>query len=152
VQAALTRMRLVAGAMAVAVAVSMLVLWQFLASGGLGEGGEEPIAAVLVVVAALFLVAAPVAERLLLARGGPRQDEAAAVQGYLVAKVVSLALREAVGLLGFVVGFLTGRLLWGLAIGAASLLAMALAWPRRADLASRPGDLPPPAAGGVEPR
>ena len=141
---AVRRLQIVAGAMALGVALGLVVLLLLNASGslaGIAAGGEgAPMVGGLVVLAAVLLVAAPVVERFLVSRQGASEP----VQRYQTAKVVSLALRETVGLLGFVVGLFSGSLLWAASLAAASLLAIAIAWPRERDLASGPADLPPP--------
>ena len=151
VEPAVRRLRIIAGAMALSVASAFGVLVIMRAMGSpTGDATEqaEPILGILVVVAAVLLVAAPFVERFLLLRGAAADP----LQRYQVAKVVSLALREAVGLLGFLVGLLSGQLLWAAGLGGASLLAIALAWPRVTDLTLRPADPLPPTPGPLDPR
>jgi hypothetical protein len=147
---AVRRVRVIAGGMALGIVMAVGVLGLMHAAGSAGDVavGEamEPVLGAIILLAAVLLVAAPFVERALLSRGG-----GGAVQRYQTAKVVSLALRETVGLLGFVVGFLSGSLLWAVALAGASLLAIAIAWPREADLASRPADLPPPSKSSIDP-
>jgi hypothetical protein len=147
---AVRRLRVIAGAMALGIMMAVGVLGLMHAAGSAGDVavGEamEPVLGVIILLAAVLLVAAPFVERALLSRGG-----GGAIQRYRTAKVVSLALRETVGLLGFVVGLLSGSLLWAVALAGASLLAIAIAWPREADLASRPADLPPPPGSSIDP-
>ncbi len=140
VAAEIARLRLIAGAMAFGIVAAMAALWAAATFGELdvqpaAEGGARPVAGLLVLVAAVLLVAAPFVERFLSTSGGAGTPP---LQRYRTAKVVSLALRESVGLLGLVVGLLGVSPTWGYALGAASLLAIALAWPREADLASTP--------------
>jgi hypothetical protein len=65
---------------------------------------------------------------------------ASVVERYRLAKLVGFALREAAAVVGLVVGLTTGEPRWTWGISAGTLLLMALAWPRAADL--------PPASGG----
>jgi hypothetical protein len=147
---AVRRLRVIAGGVALGIVMAVGVLGLMHAAGSaedvaVGEA-MEPVLGVIILLAAVLLVAAPFVERALLSRG-----TADPVQRYQTAKIVSLALRETVGLLGFVVGLLSGSLLWAAALAGASLLAIAIAWPRPADLASRPADLPPPSGSYIEP-
>jgi hypothetical protein len=107
---------------------------------------------VLVVVAAAVLMVAPMVERRVMAPPRAVEDgdgAASVVERYRLAKLVGFALRESAAVIGLVVGLTTGEPRWTWGIAAGTLLLMALAWPRAADL--------PPASGGgrdaaVEPR
>lgn len=151
----LAKTRLLAGAQAIGVVAFMIIAWgvttQFTDDpGGLGPLGA-PIPGIFVLVAALLLVAAPLVERSLL-RPSPEKDvEDDGVGRYVVAKTASYAMREVAGLLGGLL-ILFGELAIGLGVGIASLLTMAIAWPRAGDLASRPADLDDPGTRPVEPR
>lgn len=79
--------------------------------------------------AAAALVAAPLAEgRLMRDAGGDRR------RSYVRAKTVGFTLRALVAVNGFLLALGTGRIAWSLALSTAALVAMALAWPRAADL------------------
>jgi hypothetical protein len=94
--------------------------------------GDRPGAIVLwalVAAAVLALALATVFERVLAERPPPPgrtpQQSAAA------AKIVGFAFREATGLIGATLTFLTGDRLFVVTLGGFALLAMALAWPTR---------------------
>lgn len=155
----LAQSQVIAGALAAAVVVYAVVAWvvaDLLGGEGLTGGLAAPVPGVLVAVAAAVLLVAPVVERRVIAppRGGSRpaadaDGAASVVERYRLAKLVGFALREAAAVLGLVVGLTTGEPRWTWGIAAGTLLLMALAWPRAADL--------PPASGGgrdaaVEPR
>jgi hypothetical protein len=53
---------------------------------------------------------------------------------YQRAVVVSLALREAVGMIGLVYALLAGEARWAMIFGLASVLALLAAWPRRREM------------------
>lgn len=147
----LAQSQVIAGAMAAAVVVYAVVAWvvvDLLGGEGLAGGLAAPVPGVLVVVAAAVLLVAPVVERRMMAppRADSRSAEdadgaASVVERYRLAKLVGFALREAAAVLGLVVGLTTGEPRWTWGIAAGTLLLMALAWPRAADL--------PPASGGA---
>lgn len=147
--------QVIAGALAAAVVVYAVVaslVVRFLGGEVLAGGLPAPWPGVLVAVAAAVLLLAPVAERRIFAPARAAVGEAGggdAAERYRLAKLVGFALREAAAVIGLVVGLTTGEPRWTWAISAGTLLLMALAWPRAADL--------PPATGGgagavVEPR
>ncbi|HEX2162936.1 MAG TPA: hypothetical protein VHM02_03200 [Thermoanaerobaculia bacterium] len=135
---ALARAQVLAGAMAAAVGVYALVAWlvvEVLEGGeGLIGGLPAPWPGVLIAVAAAMLLAAPVIERRVAAGGGEAAD---VPERYRLAKTVGFAIREAAAVVGLVVGITTGEPRWTWAVCAGTLVLMALAWPRAADLPSR---------------
>ncbi|HEX2254563.1 MAG TPA: hypothetical protein VHQ65_14940 [Thermoanaerobaculia bacterium] len=143
--------RLLSGVIAGGV-VTFAAIVLLLISGVLGEPlglrvPPPPVIAALAVAAAAFLVAAPLVERVLLRKAGR--------DGYVTAKTVGMVLRELPGILGALLGLLTGSSFWVLALPAASLLAIALGWPRAGELAAVGGGEPgtPPSGGPpIEPR
>jgi hypothetical protein len=140
--AVLVQLQVVCAALAGAALVYFLVAWLLLAvvldPAGVG-GLPAPVPGVLAVFAAATLVAAPVVERGLLQRGGGSVPDAA---GYRAAKLLGFALRETVAIVGLVLALVTGRAAWSGLLSLAALVAMALAWPRAADLEPRPGGAP----------
>lgn len=159
---ALAQLQVIAAALASAVLIYAFVAWlvvDLLGREALAGGLPAPLPGVLVAVAAVLLLAAPVVERRLAApsrRGAPERPAADAaaradadpVERYRLAKIVGFALREAAAVVGLAVGLTTGdvRWTWGICLG--TLVLMGLAWPRAADLpASRQGIAP-----AVEPR
>jgi hypothetical protein len=80
------------------------------------------------------LCAAPYVSRLLLAQApsaASTADPQAAFQVVMRATIVAFAMREAVGVLGFVLALVSGELIWCVALSGVALLAMLLGWPRR---------------------
>jgi hypothetical protein len=134
IEATLTQVRLIAGALAVSVLVYAL-----LAGLVTGRAGGEPIGlptmAVLVLAAlgVLDLLLAPFIERALLANAGG-QGADRALGEYRKAKLVGFAFREAAAIFGLLIALFTRQPAWCYALAAATLVAMALAWPSRGEL------------------
>lgn len=158
----LAQAQMIAGALAAAVVVYAVVAWlvvDFFGGEALAGGLAAPLPGVLVVLAAAVLLAAPVVERRIMAPPRPGTAEAAdaaaagaaasVVERYRLAKLVGFALREAAAVIGLVVGLTTGEPRWTWGIAAGTLLLMALAWPRAADLPAASGG---GRAAAVEPR
>jgi hypothetical protein len=85
-------------------------------------------------LALALLVFAPAVQRAILKRYEAEGDVEALAAGYTTAVIVAFALREAAGLLGFVLALLTGNPWWSWGLGGAALLAMVMDRPRRAML------------------
>jgi F0F1-type ATP synthase membrane subunit c/vacuolar-type H+-ATPase subunit K len=83
-----------------------------------------------------LLVAAPAAQGAIFKRLGAEgfSDSTDWITAYSTAILVSFALREAAGLIGFVLAVLTGNPWWSWGLGGAALLAMALGRPKREHL------------------
>jgi hypothetical protein len=81
-----------------------------------------------------LLVFAPAVQRAILKRYEAEGDPGALATGYTTAVIVAFALREAAGLLGFMLALLTGNPWWSWGLGGAALLAMVMDRPRRAML------------------
>ncbi len=82
-------------------------------------------------VALLQLLLAPVLERRIAAGGGAASAAADRARRAVGGKIVGFALREAAGILGVVLGLLTGELRWILGLGGLAVATMLLAFPRR---------------------
>lgn len=136
--AALSQLRAIAGALAMGV-VAYAVLGWYLTSGVAGRPYEAPglpgiLVAVLAAFAVFDLLVAPVIERSLAPRVGPgagADELAQALARYRRAKILGFAFREAAAVLGLIISLFTGEAAWCYALGAATLVAMAVAWPSR---------------------
>lgn len=69
--------------------------------------------------------------------GDPGAGADDVLEAHMRGVVVGMALREGPALLGAIWGMLGGSLFWILVLGLPPVLAMALAWPRRADIERR---------------
>ena len=90
-------------------------------------------------MALALLVAAPSVKRAIFKRadaegfnGDPEKRRAA----WQKATIMAFALREAGGLIGFVLTAITGNFLWIWGLGGAALIALAMDWPKRETWAS----------------
>jgi hypothetical protein len=93
----------------------------------------------LVAVALALLVAAPAVQRAIFKRAdaeGFDDDQEKRLAAWQKATIVAFALREAGGLIGFVLAAITGNSWWLWGLGGTALIAMAMDWPRRENLAS----------------
>jgi len=137
VESALTQIRVIAGALAASVAVYGVIAW--VVTGGATESAGEaiglalPIVAVLVGMAIMDLLVAPLIERWLVG-GAVGQPLERVLAEYRKAKIIGFAFREAAAVLGLMVALFTGDPAWCYGLSAATLVAMALAWPSREGL------------------
>ena len=134
---ALRIVRVLTAALSLGVAVLAGVV-VFLAGGELAVADGPPLDPGLLPSAGgagiLLLGLAPVVGGR-VASGGETRDEA--VQSWLTGRILALALRDGVGVVGLAVGLLAGSVPWALGFAAASVASMALAWPRGDDLEDR---------------
>ncbi len=82
----------------------------------------------------VLLVFAPAVQRAILKRYEAEGDPGALATGYSTATLVAFALREAAGLLGFLLALLTANPWWSWGLGGAALIAMVMDRPRWARL------------------
>jgi hypothetical protein len=85
---------------------------------------------ILAALGVFDLLLAPLIERALLANAGGKAMDGALAE-YRKATVVGFAFREAAAIFGLLISLFTGEPLWCYALAAATLVAMALAWPSR---------------------
>ncbi len=143
---ALTQVRIVAGALVASVLAYAVFVWLLV-----GRPGYEPMGlpgvmvAVLAALGVFDLLLAPVIERSILANAAARPEVEQAVAEYRKAKLAGFAFREAAAVFGLLIALFTGQAAWCYALAAATLVAMALAWPSRQGLARV-------ARGAVQPR
>lgn len=131
------QLSIICGAMAASVVMVNIVLTFLHASGSLPapkDGIPEALSLALFAVSLILLVASPAFKRRLLKRAeaeGYERNVNGFAGAYATATIVAFAMREAGGLMGFVLGLITGNPWWSWGLGGAALLAMAMDWPRR---------------------
>jgi hypothetical protein len=130
------RLVIVCGAIAMSLLMVNVVLTVLQVTGSLPTKTSLPQAVPLAIfaLALVLLVSAPSVQRAILKRYEAEGDPEALAAGYSTATLVAFALREAAGLLGFVLALLTGNPWWSWGRGGAALLAMIMDRPRRAML------------------
>jgi hypothetical protein len=97
--------------------------------------GIVPI--VLFLVGVAILVAAPAVKGAVYKRAdaeGIQGDLGKVFAAYRKATLMAFALREAGGLIGFVLSILTGNPWWSWGLGGAAVIAMLFDWPQREHL------------------
>jgi hypothetical protein len=126
----------VCSAIAMSLVMVNVILTILLASGSLPPKTSLPQAASvgMFCLALALLVFAPAVQRAILKRYEAEGDAEALAAGYTTAVIVAFALREAAGLLGFILALLTENPWWSWGLGGAALLAMVMDRPRRAML------------------
>jgi hypothetical protein len=94
---------------------------------------QPPVPLVLFTVALVLLVSSPAVKGAVFKRadaegfGGDPLKRFAAFQ---TATIVANALREAAGVIGFVLALLSGNLWWSWGLGAAAVIAILMDWPK----------------------
>jgi hypothetical protein len=127
------RLVIVCGAIATSLVMVNVVLTILLVSGSLPPKSSLPQTVPLGIFAlsVAILMAAPAVQRAILKRYEAEGGPGALATGYSTATIVAFALREAAGLLGFMLALLTGNPWWSWGLGGAALLAMIMDRPRR---------------------
>jgi len=127
------------GAIALSLLMINVVLTVLFFSGSLPAAFEIPRAVSLVLfsLGLLLLVAAPAAKRAVFKRAeaeGFDGDRERLFAAYQTSHIVAFAMREAGGLIGFVLALMTGNPWWSWGLGGAALIAMIVDRPRDARL------------------
>jgi hypothetical protein len=129
-------LQIVCGAVALGLVLANLAL--FIVRGKLQPApipGIVPI--VLFLVGVAILVAAPAVKGAVYKRAdaeGIQGDPGKVFAAYRKATLMAFALREAGGLIGFVLSILTGNPWWSWGLGGAAVIAMLFDWPKREHL------------------
>ena len=103
----------------------------FLIPNGAAEGEFPLPKSFLLGIGFVTFFGASYVERSLKSRTAPSLEEA--LENFQMAAIVPQALRESVGLLGVMAGFLTADLTLTIGFAAASIATIALAMPKRGD-------------------
>jgi hypothetical protein len=130
-------LQIVCGAVALGLVLVNAVLG-LLRARGLAPAPIPQIVSVLVFAAGVaLLVAAPAVKGAVYKRAdaeGIHGDLGKVFAAYRKATLIAFALREAGGLIGFILSMLTGNPWWSWGLGGAAVIAMALDWPKRGHL------------------
>lgn len=121
-------------ALAMSVVLVNLLLTFLFFSGALPPSGiPKPIAVAVFAVALTLLVASPAVKGAVFKRAGAEGfdgDPDRHFAAYQTACIAAFAMREAGGLLGFILALMTGNPWWSWGLGAAALIAMINDWPK----------------------
>ena len=129
------------GSIALSLVMVNVVIAVLHASGSLPAGAlSRDVTLAIFVVSLLLLAAAPSVRRAVLKRAqaeeGFERDPVQRMNAYMTGMILSFAMRETAGLIGFVLALLGGNPWWSWGLGGAALLAMYVDRPRREDLSS----------------
>jgi fatty acid desaturase len=94
---------------------------------------QPPVPYILFAVALVLLVSSPAVKGAVFKRAdaeGFGGDTGKRFAAYQTATIVANALREAAGIIGFLLALLTGNLWWSWGLGAAAVIAILMDWPK----------------------
>ena len=131
------RISIVCGAQALGLLILNGILTVLYVSGHLSPSNlKAQVPLILFAAGVALLVAAPAVQGAIFKRLGAAgfSDSAAWINAYSTATLVSFSLREAAGLIGFVLSVFTGNPWWSWGLGGAALLSMVLGRPKREHL------------------
>jgi len=130
-------LQIVCGAIALGLLLVNAVLLILLARGLTPVPIPKTVSIVLFAAGVALLVAAPAVKGAVYKRAdaeGIQGDLGKVFAAYRKATLIAFALREAGGLIGFVLSILTANPWWSRGLGGAAVIALALDWPRREHL------------------
>jgi len=135
------------GAIALSLLMVNVVLTVLFLSGSLPPASDTPKAILLVLfsLSLLLLAAAPAAKRAVFKRAeaeGFDSDRKRLSAAYQTSHIVAFAMREAGGLIGFVLALMTGNPWWSWGLGGAAVIALIVDRPRPESSAE--GQIPGP--------
>jgi hypothetical protein len=130
-------LQIVCGAVALGLVLVNAVLGLLLARGLAPVPIPQIVSIVLFAAGVALLVAAPAVKGAVYKRAdaeGIQGDPGKVFAAYRKATLMAFALREAGGLIGFVLSILTGNPWWSWGLGGAAVIAMLFDWPKREPL------------------
>lgn len=130
----MAQLRIVCLALVLSVVMINVTLLVLSATGGLPEPSlQPPLPYVLFAVALVLLVSSPAVKGAVFKRAdaeGFEGDPMKRLAAFRTATIVANALREAAGIIGFLLALLSGNLWWSWGLGAAAVIAMLVDWPK----------------------
>lgn len=121
-------------ALAMSVVLVNLVLIVLLSLGSVSSSElPKPVAVTVFAVALTLLAASPAVKGAVFKRAdaeGFDGDPDRRFTAFQTAYIAAFAMREAGGLLGFILALLTGNLWWSWGLGGAALISMIVDWPK----------------------
>lgn len=114
------------------------VLIVLLRSGSIGPAPlPQAFPLLLFAIALALLVASPAVKMAVFKRIGAEgfdADQDKIFAAYQTSNIIAFALREAGGLIGFILSLLTANVWWSWGLGGAAVIAMIFDWPKREHL------------------
>ncbi len=133
----LKTLNVLCAALVASILVNGAVAWVVLSQGQLTPGEALAELPILPYLLAAFgfgaLVLAPLVSAMVLKQGAghePAEPEQV-LNRYQSSVIVDFAIRESAAVIGLVATLLTGSMIWVAGLGAAAVLAMVLAWPKK---------------------
>ncbi|HET9212266.1 MAG TPA: hypothetical protein VFR03_17815 [Thermoanaerobaculia bacterium] len=115
-----------------------VILIVLLKSGSIGPAPlPQAFPMVLFAIALALLVASPAVKGAVFKRIGAEgfgADKDKIFAAYQTSNIIAFALREAGGLIGFILSLLTANVWWSWGLGGAAVIAMIFDWPKREHL------------------
>lgn len=136
----------IAAALAASVLIYMVIAWivvPTMANEGMEFEQLQLIALVLAVLSIGHLVAAQVLFSTRVRAAASLTSPEQRLETYRTSFILAFALREAVAVYGLVLSFLGGDVRWALVFGAAALVSMLLAWPKKSAIVQLGSEVPP---------
>jgi hypothetical protein len=131
-------LHLICGAILGGLVLANLALVILLVRGGLTQAPvPKTLSIILFAIGVAVLVAAPAVKGAVFKRAGAEgfgPDIGKVFAAYQKANLVAFALREAGGLIGFVLALTTANPWWSWGLGGAAVIAMVVDWPRQEHL------------------
>lgn len=132
------QLHILCGAILLGLVLVNAVLIFLLKAGSIGPAPLPPtIPIILFAIALALLVASPAVKGAVFKRIGAEGfggDTDKIFAAYQTSNVIAFALREAGGLIGFVLSLLTANYWWSWGLGGAAVIAMIFDWPKREHL------------------
>jgi hypothetical protein len=132
------QLHVLCGAILAALVLVNAVLIVLLRSGSVTPAPlPQAVPMILFAIALALLVASPAVKGAVFKRIGAEgfgADQEKIFSAYQTSNIIAFALREAGGLIGFILSLLTANYWWSWGLGGAAVIAMIFDWPKREHL------------------
>jgi len=132
------QLHILCGAILAALVLVNVVLVVLLQSGAITPAPiPQAVSMILFAIALALLVASPAVKGAVFKRIGAEgfgADQEKIFSAYQTSNIIAFALREAGGLIGFILSLLTANYWWSWGLGGAAVIAMIFDWPKRGHL------------------
>jgi F0F1-type ATP synthase membrane subunit c/vacuolar-type H+-ATPase subunit K len=132
------RLHILCGAILAGLVLLNVVLIVLVQSGSVRPAPlPQAVLLILFAIALALLVASPAVKGAVFKRIGAEgfgADQDKIFSAYQTSNIIAFALREAGGLIGFILALLTASYWWSWGLGGAAVIAMIFDWPKREHL------------------